>query len=194
MPGFRGSVQRACALVAAARHSGIPVVFTQERHSRTWVDFGRELDGSEGIHCVEDDPGTDLIPELRPQPDEYLVVKRRYSAFFGTDLAILLRGLGATTLVLCGGLTDVCVHYTFVDAHQSDYYVRVAVDAVFGSSVRAHEAALLAMQYLQASALVNSDELIAGFCAYNGPLRPAPSQGGALVGDDSSGGSSIGSG
>ena len=172
MGGYAERVARAVALVEAARASGIPVVFIQERHARTLVDFGRELDGDEDVHCVEDDPDTDLVDALRPQPDEYFVPKRRYSAFFGTDLEILLKGLGARTLVLCGALTDVCVHYTFVDAHQHDYHVRVAQDVVGGSGQEAHDAALRAMEYLQTGALRDSAELIEAFRAYDGPSRP----------------------
>jgi nicotinamidase-related amidase len=172
MPGYEDSLHQSIALVEAARSAQIPVIFTQDRHSRTLVDFGRELDGVETIHCVEDDPSTELVDELRPQPDEYLVAKRRYSAFFGSDLEILLKGLSATTLVLCGGLTDVCVHYTFVDGHQHDYFVRVATDAVIGSSVPAHNAALTAMEYLQRGALVSTADLVVAFQAHDGPPRP----------------------
>lgn len=172
MPGFEGRVALAIKLTEAARAADIPVIFVQERHARTHADFGRELDGDEGVHCVEDDPETALVPELSPAPDEYFVPKRRYSAFFGTDLEILLRGLGAQTLVLCGSLTDVCVHYTFVDAHQHDYHVRVARDVVGGSSQAAHDAALTAMEYLQTGALRSAAEIIAAFGAFEDSRRP----------------------
>lgn len=173
MGGYAERVERSVAMLEAAREAGIPVIFLQERHSRTHADFGRELDGQEGIHCVEDDPDTELIDSMRPLPDEYHVIKRRYSAFFGTDLEILLKGLGAKTIVLCGALTDVCVHYTFVDAHQHDYHVRVATDAVGGSSQAAHDASLTAMEYLQTGALRTSDEIVNAFRSYDGPPRPA---------------------
>jgi len=52
------------------------------------------------------------------------------------------------TLIPTGGLTGVCVHYTFVDGHQGDYYCRVAEDCVGGSSIEAHQASLRAMEYL----------------------------------------------
>jgi len=172
MQGYREVVEHGVRLVDAARKSGVPVIFLLERHSRTHVDFGRELDGSEGIHCLEDDPLTQLVPELTPLRDEYLVPKRRYSGFFGTDLEILLRSLGANTLILFGALTDVCVHYTFVDAHQFDYHVRVATDAVIGSTQEAHEAALAAMQYLQRESLCTTDDLEAALLSYKGPRRP----------------------
>ena len=91
---------------------------------------------------------------------DYLIQKRRYSAFYGTDLEILLRGLKVDTLILTGGLTDVCVHYTFVDAHQGDYFCRVIEDCVAGSSIEAHDAALRAMEYLQTGAVRQIDVIL----------------------------------
>ena len=88
--------------------------------------------------------------------EEFLIRKRRYSAFFGTELEIVLKAYKAETLLLIGGLTDVCVHYTAVDAHQHDYRFRVVVDCVGGSSQKAHDAALETMRYLQRDALVAS--------------------------------------
>lgn len=157
---------RARLLVDAARDAGVPVVFVQEAHRRDRIDFGRELDGAENIHCLEGEPGTEFaIEEMGMLPDDYRITKRRYSCFFGTDLEILLRGLKAETLIMVGGFTDVCVHYSFVDGHQNDYYCRVVEDCVSGSSETAHQAALIAMEYLQAGARRSSAEILAGFAA-----------------------------
>lgn len=169
MPGIEGRVERAERLVAAARQSGVPIVFFQEVHRPSGIDFGRELDGAEGRHCVDGAPGTDLWATLVPDPAaddrEFHIVKRRYSGFIGTEFEIVLRALGAQTLVLIGGLTDVCVHYTFADAHQRDFHVRVVEDCVGGSSLPAHEASLNAMEYLQAGARRTTDEIVAAFAA-----------------------------
>ncbi|MDT5070950.1 MAG: biuret amidohydrolase, partial [Mycobacterium sp.] len=169
MPGHAERVERAERLLAAARAAGVPVVFFQEVHRPSGIDFGRELDGVEGVHCVEGRPGTDLEPSLRPEPGEFHLVKRRYSGFIGTEFDIVLRGLNASTLILIGGLTDVCVHYTFADAHQRDYYVRVVTDCVGGSSQYRHDAALDAMEYLQTGALRTADEILAAFAERRGP-------------------------
>jgi nicotinamidase-related amidase len=163
MPGGADRHARTLQIVSAARRAGIPPIFIQEVHKRTLVDFGRELDGVEGIHCLEGDLATELADGLDPAPDEYLIRKRRYSAFFGTELDLILRSYGAETLVLLGSLTDVCVHYTFVDAHQHDYRCRVVTDCVGGSSQEAHDAALRAMHYLQRDCLVTSDQVLAAF-------------------------------
>ena len=153
MPGYKERMEQARVAIDAAREHSIPVIFIQEVHRRDLVDFGRELDGDEDVHCLEDYPGTEIAEkEMGFLPTDYLIRKRRYSAFFGTDFEILLRGLKVDTLLLCGGLTDVCVHYTFVDAHQSDYFCRVIEDCVAGSSLEAHEASLRAMEYLQSGA------------------------------------------
>lgn len=144
-----------------ARAAGVPVVWIQEVHKRSLVDIGRELDGSEGPHCIEGDDGTEIAAWLDPQPEEFLIRKRRYSAFFGTELEIILKAYKADTVLLVGGLTDVCIHYTAVDAHQHDYHVRVLTDCVGGSSQDAHNAALQAVEYLQRDALVTADEVCA---------------------------------
>lgn len=166
MTGYRDRMLAARPLIDAAHDAGVPVIFIQEIHRADGVDFGRELDGDEDVHCLDTDPRTEIaFEEMGYRTIDYIVPKRRYSAFFGTDLEILLRGLKIDTLILCGGLTDVCVQYTFVDGHQRDYFCRVAEDCVAGSSFAAHEAALAAMEYLQTGARRDSDAFIAAFAA-----------------------------
>jgi nicotinamidase-related amidase len=167
-------MDRAPALIGKARECGVPIVFFQEAHRRDLIDFGRELDGAEDIHLLEGDPGTEIAAALGVRPDDYLISKRRYSCFFGTEFEILLKGLRANTLILIGGHTDVCVHYTFVDGHQHDYFCRVVEDCVAGSSVDAHDAALRAMEYLQTGARRSSAEVIAAFedLALGSDVRP----------------------
>jgi nicotinamidase-related amidase len=161
MPGYRERMAKSRIAIDKARDLNIPVVFIQEVHRPDLVDFGRELDGSEGIHCLEDDPNTEIaVEELGFLPNDYMIRKRRYSAFFGTDFEILLRGMKVDTLLLCGGRTDVCVHYTFVDGHQSDYYCRVIEVCVAGFGEDAHESALRAMEYLQAGARRSLSEVL----------------------------------
>jgi len=153
---------RARAVIDKARERNIPVIFIQEIHRANLVDFGRELDGDETVHCLDNNPHTDLAKEqMGFRPDDYHIQKRRYSAFYGTDLEILLKGLKAETLLLVGGLTDVCVHYTFVDGHQGDYFCRVIEDCVAGSGIEAHNASLKAMEYLQSGAIRSVDEVMA---------------------------------
>lgn len=167
MPGMVERMRRARGVIDAAREGGVPIVFLQESHRKTGVDYGREMDGDEDEHLREDWEGTKIAAdEVGLREDDYVIVKRRYSGFIGTDLQILLRGLKAETLILIGGLTNICVHYTFADAHQSDYYCRVVEDCVAGSSIEAHDAALANMEYLQHGARRTAEEITGAFRAF----------------------------
>ncbi len=162
MPGYAKNMRNARSVIDAAHETDTPIIFFQEIHRRNKIDYGRELDGTEDIHCLEGEPGTPVAAaEMDMRDTDYFIQKRRYSCFFGTELEILLKGLKAQTLILVGGMTDVCVHYTFADAHQSDYYVRVVEDCVGGTSPEAHQASLNAMEYLQTGALRRADDIIA---------------------------------
>ncbi len=166
MEGYDARMEGVPDLIDKARACGIPIIFFQEAHRRDLIDFGRELDGAEGVHLLEGDAGTEVSKALGMRPDDYFIRKRRYSCFFGTELEILLKGLKAETLILVGGHTDVCVHYTFVDGHQHDYFCRVVEDCVAGSSLEAHNAALKAMEYLQTGACRSSQEITTAFENY----------------------------
>ncbi|MFJ3385366.1 MULTISPECIES: cysteine hydrolase family protein [unclassified Curtobacterium] len=162
IPVMSGRAERAPRvrdLIEHCRSAGVPVVFIQEVHKANLVDIGRELDGAEGPHCIEGDEQTELASWIDPRPEEFVIRKRRYSAFFGTELEIVLKAHRAGTVLLVGGLTDVCIHYTAADAHQHDYAVRVLTDCVAGSSERAHDAALEAIAYLQRDALVTAADV-----------------------------------
>ena len=172
MPDYVERMALSRKLIDKARERDIPVIFIQEVHRPDGIDFGRELDGDEDRHCIEGQPNTEIAAEqLGYREDDYLIKKRRYSAFYGTDLEILLRGLDVDTLLLCGGLTDVCVHYTFVDGHQGDYFCRVAEDCVAGSSQRAHEGALEAIEYLQRGARRSLDSMLSAMDSHIKPER-----------------------
>ncbi len=151
---------KAKQVLSATRATGLPIIHTQEVHRKEMVDFGRELDGTEPVHCLETWAGTDFHPDLAPRDGEFAIAKRRYSAFFATDLDLLLRGLKINTLIIMGTLTDVCVHYTAVDAHQHDYFVYVIEDCCMGSNEAAHGAALNAIEYLQRKSRVTSLDYI----------------------------------
>ena len=156
-------VSNATQLIQGARDADVPVVFIQEAHRRDLIDFGRELDGAEGVHLLEGDHGTEIRPEIGMTEDDYFIKKRRYSCFFGTDFELLMKGLDADTLIFIGGLTDVCVHYSFVDGHQHNYFCRVVEDSVTGSSLGAHNASLNAMEYLQTGARRHTAEVLQTF-------------------------------
>lgn len=162
IPVMEGSptYQNAPKIIKFFREHKIPVVQIREVHRADGCDFGRELDGVEGVHCLEGTLAEQYNPRTKPEENDYLITKRRYSAFMGTDLDILLQCLKVDTLFLIGGLTDVCVHFTAVDAHQSNYHFYVVTDCVTGSSWKAHEYALKNMKYLQRESNITTADVL----------------------------------
>jgi nicotinamidase-related amidase len=158
--GANEALPKAKQVLTAARTARIPIIHTKEVHRPEMIDFGRELDGAESVHCLETWSDTEIYSELAPIEGEFVIAKRRYSSFFGTDLEILLRGLKVDTLILMGTMTNVCVHYTAVDAHQRDYYFHAIVDCCAGSDWESHWAALKAMEYLQTGACISHTDFI----------------------------------
>lgn len=164
-PEYVEVVKRDRMVLDKCREVGVPIIYLQEVHRDNGFDFGRELEGDENKHCLEGSPYTAVAEkELARIPDEEPIVqKRRYSGFLYTELEVCLSGFGVhpgDTLILIGGFTDVCVHYTFVDAHQRDYRLRVVKDCLEASSKERGEAALEAMRYLQHAAPVSLDEIL----------------------------------
>ncbi|AOZ91067.1 cysteine hydrolase family protein [Paenibacillus crassostreae] len=143
------------------RELELPIIQVRELHRADLSDFGRELDGVEKIHCLEGTSAEEFHPSTAPIEGEYIITKRRYSAFIGTDLDLLLRCKGIKRVFLIGGLTDVCVRFTAVDAHQHDYYFNVVSDSVIGSSQQAHKMALKNMEYLQTGANMTTEQVLA---------------------------------
>jgi biuret amidohydrolase len=158
-PGSEQLVPIIQDLTAHARAAHVPVIFSKEAHRPGRVDSGRELDAGASYpggvpgspvpeHCVEGTPGIEIVADLRPEPTDLQLLKRRYSCFLGTDLDLLLRNLGVQTLLVTGVLSDFCVLWTVGDAFQRDYHVRVIEDAIAGSSAAQHAGAVRIMRAL----------------------------------------------
>lgn len=158
-------------VIEKAREAGIPVIFTQEYHRNPEVfgnyDMGREADGEDPLHTVLGTRGYDLHEELLPlAPNDYVMPKPRYSSFIGTDLDLILRSHKVDTLIITGVCTNICVHYTFIDAHQKDYFVRIPEDCVAAPIVESHHAAIRQMRYLQAESIQSGDSIIKALDEY----------------------------
>ncbi len=125
-----------------AQNHHMPVIFVQEMHRTSSIDYGIELYFAPP-HTREGTQGAELVPELELSPSDFVInYKRRYSAFFQTDLDLLLRSLKVRTLIMAGVVTEVCILATAFDAHAYDYFVVVVKDCVSGLTLKGHEGAL----------------------------------------------------
>lgn len=86
--------------------------------------------------------GAGIIEELKPQKQDYIISKRRYSGFFETELDNLLKNLQPENLIITGVCTDICVLYTGADAVMRGYQVVVPKNCVAALSEEAHKWAL----------------------------------------------------
>lgn len=115
------------AFVRAMRARGARVIWVIDQHRAGKPDW--ELENVRD-HCTEGTPGVELAPPLAPQPQDYVLNKRRYSAFFATDLDLILRDNHVDTLFLTGTKTNVCIRATAQDAFQNNYRVIVPRECV----------------------------------------------------------------
>ena len=140
---FAPVVANAARLLEAARKSGAMVAFAHADHradrgtsARTLRDTDNRLEPLDPADSRSHEPlltgGTPqarIVAELAPRPDEYLVPKHRWSAFFGTYLDLALRTRKVETIVLAGGSTDVGIAATAFAARDLDYNLLIASDA-----------------------------------------------------------------
>jgi nicotinamidase-related amidase len=130
--GALASVPVIRRLLDSARAAAWPVFHVIRAHRADGSDaevFRRALFTQGRGICVAGTPGAQIVPELTPLPGEHVLLKRRFSAFLGTELDLVLRRLGVRTLVLAGTQYPNCIRGTAVDALSRDYGVVVVTDA-----------------------------------------------------------------
>ena len=150
--------ERIGELLEAARQSGVMPVFIQmtvlanrASESPAQIRFNMRLhDGHHGqaeplTYTIDGSEGQKFVPGLEPRDGELVVKKYRSSAFWGTNLALLLRSNGIKSVVVTGCTTEGCVELTARDAMFSDYYVVLATDAVGSDDPAQHEASMYLM-------------------------------------------------
>jgi maleamate amidohydrolase len=135
---------RAVDLLAVARATRTPVIFTEVRYTPGGLDGGVFFRKAPPLACFEQgNPwGDTAIPRL---PGEIMVIKQYPSAFFGTSLAATLTALRVDTVLLTGLTTSGCVRATCVDAMSHGFVTLVVKDAVGDRAPGPHEANLFDM-------------------------------------------------
>jgi len=138
-PDAPGTLAPLARLLAAARARGTLVIHAREQHVAGEPN-GERIKLPE--HLIVDTPETAWVAATAPRPGELVISKRRYSAFFGTDLAIRLHEHEVKRLVIVGVKTNVCVRATAQDAFAYGFAVVVPREAVTSNRPHLHAAAL----------------------------------------------------
>ncbi len=140
-PGGLAILSNVARLIKSFRKKKLPVIYT------THVHKSKELDGGimgwwwEGM-IMENTKEAEVYPDLAPLPGEKVICKHRYSAFYNTDLEIVLRCLKVTDLVITGIMTNLCCESTARDAYFRDYRVFFLMDATGTVNEELHLATL----------------------------------------------------
>jgi nicotinamidase-related amidase len=154
VPGAVETIPRIAHLLQLARGAGMKVVFSQDTHD----DGDPEWD-IWGEHTRRGTWGWQIVDELAPREGELVVTKVRYDAFYGTNLDHFLRLWGVDTLVLCGTVANICVHYTAASAALRWYRVIVPRDAISALDDFDMESSLRQTAFLFAGLITTTDAL-----------------------------------
>jgi ureidoacrylate peracid hydrolase len=140
LPGYESLVPPQLKVIEAARAAGVPVLWIHDSHrrkmrrDREWV--------KRTPHCIEGTWGTEIIEDLGARDDEIHVLKHRYSAFFQTDLDLVLKDMLVDQLVIFGVVTNICVRSTVHDAFFNGYEVVVPRDCCAATGPREQDSTL----------------------------------------------------
>jgi nicotinamidase-related amidase len=146
---------RLLRLTEQARLAHVPVIYVNDNFGRWRSDFQAQVK-----HCLNDEvKGRKLVELLRPQEEDYFVLKPKHSGFFSTTLEILLEYLGAETLVITGVATNICVLFTANDAYMRDFKILVPSDCVAANTTEENDYALRQMKSILKADTRSSSEI-----------------------------------
>ena len=138
----RPMARKILRLKQRAKKAGIPVVYVNDNFGRWRSDFRRQV-----LHCLrENSRGREIVSLLRPDEDDYFVLKPKHSGFFSTTLDTLLRYLGSKKLILTGIAGNFCVLFTANDAYMRDYHLIVPSDCTASNTATENRQALVLMR------------------------------------------------
>jgi nicotinamidase-related amidase len=147
--------RRLARLKEQAKRRGVAVIYVNDNFGRWRSDFQRQID-----HCLREGvPGRKIVELLRPDDDDYFVLKPAHSGFYSTTLDLLLKHLRATTVILTGVATNICVLFTASDAYLRGYRVVVPRDCVAANSARLTKEALAHMRAVLKAEIASSRSL-----------------------------------
>ncbi|MDP2931414.1 MAG: isochorismatase family cysteine hydrolase [Chloroflexota bacterium] len=160
---LQNTVPKIAEFLGEARAYHVPIIHIQTVHSN-WTDSPPWHARLKKRNISADallKPGTWGVEfyKIIPQPDDYVVIKHRYSAFVDTDLDLVLRSAGIKTIIMTGFASNVCVQNTAMHGFMRDYYVALLADCTATFTVEDHEIAMAYMGKLSLS-ITNAKTLL----------------------------------
>ncbi len=147
---IRAIIPNVAAINDAARASGVKVIYVVHRITADGRELGpfsrfrspRSRSGNVDGTIIEGTWGTEIIDELKPKPGEMTIIKRRFSAFVGTELDMMLKTFDIRYLIFTGVATNICVESSLRDASQLQYLPVLVSDGVAASPASRQESSV----------------------------------------------------
>jgi len=166
---YRAIIPNIRRMIDYMRGKGVPIYYSKAIREASGIDLIDKVhkiipesrrERLEKMHlCIRDTWDSDIVDELKPEPEDYIVEKRRDSVFQDTEFELWLKALRADTIVFTGIDTYICVESTVRDAFNKGYDVILLKDCVASRNQKHHENTL--EQIAEAYGLVSSsNELI----------------------------------
>jgi nicotinamidase-related amidase len=162
--------QKIARLETRARVAKIPVIYVNDNYGLWKNDFEAIVAAAE-----KSKKGNQIVELIRPDKDDYHVLKPQRSGFFATPLDVLLTSLDVSTLVLTGISTDICVLFTAHDAYMRGFRIVVPADCTAASDDRHRDYALDLLTRVADADTTPSDDLEIQREKHGGPARMSSS-------------------
>jgi len=158
--GWR-SVFKIAELLEAVRNKNIPIFYSIVEKREDRLDQGR-WDNKIGKTETEESrlKGSEIVAEIYPRKQDFVISKKKPSIFFGTPLMSYLNELDIDTVLITGGTTSGCVRAAVVDAFSYNFFVAVIEDCTFDRGEVSHAVNLFDMQMKYADVISLNETLI----------------------------------
>ena len=147
--------RKIAALKKRAKADGVPVVYVNDNFGRWRSDVNAQVE-----HCLRDGVGGKPVVELlRPEENDYFVLKPKHSGFFSTTLDTLMEYLETRTVIIAGLAANICVLFTANDAYMRDFHLVIPSDCVASNTEEENQYALDQMRKVLKADVRSSTEI-----------------------------------
>lgn len=157
-------VKRSQSVLNACREKGYPVVHVKVARDPEGVQchpFDLRDENGRPLYSVKGSRKAEIIDELKPVQGEFVVEKQRFSAFYQTNIDLILQGLKADHLIMMGVFTDSCFLTSVYDAFTRGYTISIVKDACTAGTVAAHKTSILDMaNWIYGCSIFDAEELV----------------------------------
>ena len=149
------AARRIAALKKVAKKEKIPAIYINDNFGKWQEDFKQITEKN----LKNDVRGSEIVRLLKPDSDDYYVLKPKHSAFYSTPLDLILAQLESETLILTGVSTDICILFTANDAYMRDYKIVIPKDCVAAPKPAENDSALEYIERVLKADIRLSDEI-----------------------------------